>query len=565
MPRQFKNLSLRIKMSLNPVFLIVVLIGVVVYSLLLLDRNERALNDLNDKTFKRASLVAALDGKVNGVHARLYELTAVAANDTDAAKASSLGDALRNEITSIDGKVAAIAAMIGGDSAREKLREDMAKTLKDYAGAAGQVIDMSSNSAYALVFMNSAQQAFDTFTQQQAQLSAMVEKEKEELVERTRSNARDARIVFVAAALLATLFGIAASMLLGMLISRPVIAIAGALRRLAAGDLNIETPYAGRRDEIGAIADALSVFKETASAAGKLEAEREAQRQLQEQRAQKLAELTRRFDREVTGVLETVTTAATDLENTATSMAAAAEQTSRQSTAAMSAAQQASVNVNTVASAAEELASSVDEIGRQVMTSTQVAGKAVAEAAQTNHTVNGLADVSQEIGAVVALINDIASQTNLLALNATIEAARAGEAGKGFAVVASEVKSLANQTAKATEEIAGQVSGMQQATGKAVSAITHIAATIDEVSKIATAIVTAVKQQSAATAEISRNVQEAAAGTTAVSENIGGVSEIAIRAGSAAQHVLEAASRLSQQATALRHQVDRFLGEVKAA
>jgi methyl-accepting chemotaxis protein len=562
---QFKNLSLRTKMSLGPVFLVVVLVGLAVYSLLLLDRNERALYELNNGALKRASLVAALDGKVNGVHARLYQLTAVAANDTDTAKARSLGDALRKEITGIDAKLAAMAAMIGSNSTREKLRDDMAKTLRDYVGAAGQVIDMSSNSAYALVFMNSAQQAFDTFSQQQAQLNAVVEKEKEELVERTRREARHARIIFVAAAVLATLFGIVATLLLGTLISRPVIAIAGALRRLAAGDLNIETPYAGRRDEIGAIADALSVFKETAIAADKMEAEREAQRRLQEQRARKLAELTGHFDREVTGVLETVTTAAAELENTAASMAAAAEQTSRQSAAAMRAAQQASVNVNTVASAAEELASSVDEIDRQVAMSTKVAGKAVAAAAQTNRTVNGLAEVSQKIGAVVALINDIASQTNLLALNAAIEAARAGEAGKGFAVVASEVKSLANQTAKATEEIAGQVSSMQQATGGAVSAITHIAATIGEVSNIATTIVSAVKQQNAATAEISRNVQQAAAGTTAVSENIGGVSQTAIRAGGAAQHVLEAATRLSQQAAALRGQVDRFLGEVKAA
>jgi methyl-accepting chemotaxis protein len=565
MSKWIKDLSLRTKMSLGPVFLILALVAVAVYSLLLLDRNERALHELNEGAFKRAGLVTALDGQVSGIQARLYELTSIAVNDSDAAKAKALGDALRAELKAIDGKVAAMAASVGGDPAREKLRDGIIKTLKDYVDAAGQVIDMSSNSAYALIFMNSAQQAFDAFTQLQAQLGAIVEKEKEQVVERVRSDAQQARIIFITAAVLATLLGVALTLVLGTLISRPVIAIAGALRRLAGGELNIETPYAGRRDEIGAIADALSVFKETAIAAQKMTAERERQRQLQERRAQKLAELTRQFDHEVTGVLETVANAATELEATATAMASAAEQTSRQSAAAMSAAEQAAVNVNTVASAAEELASSVDEIGRQVNVSTQVAGKAVAEAARTNDTINGLAAVSQKIGAVVALINDIASQTNLLALNATIEAARAGDAGKGFAVVASEVKSLATQTAKATEEIAGQVSGMQQATGEAVSAIAHIGTTIADISKIATTIVSAVRQQGAATSEISRNVQQAAAGTTAVSQNIGGVSETATRAGGAAQHVLEAASRLSHEAAALRRQVDRFLGEVKTA
>jgi methyl-accepting chemotaxis protein len=198
-------------------------------------------------------------------------------------------------------------------------------------------------------------------------------------------------------------------------------------------------------------------------------------------------------------------------------------------------------------------------------TSTDVAGKAVDEAARTNRTVKGLSDASQKIGAVVALINDIASQTNLLALNATIEAARAGEAGKGFAVVASEVKSLATQTAKATEDIAGQVAGMQQATGQAVGAIEGISGTIDTLSKIATTIASAIEEQGAATAEISRNVQQAAGGTKTVSENIGGVAQTADRTGGAAGQVLEAATRLSEQSDALRRQVDRFLSEVKAA
>jgi methyl-accepting chemotaxis protein len=200
-----------------------------------------------------------------------------------------------------------------------------------------------------------------------------------------------------------------------------------------------------------------------------------------------------------------------------------------------------------------------------VILSTHVADKAVAEAERTNRTVKSLADASQKIGQVVELISSIAGQTNLLALNATIEAARAGEAGKGFAVVASEVKSLATQTAKATEEIAGQVAGMQHVTGEAVAAIGNIGATIHEISQISAAIVTAVEEQNAATAEIARNVQQASIGTMEVSTNIAGVSDAAARTGGAANDVLEAATRLSTQAEALRRSIDQFLAEVKAA
>jgi methyl-accepting chemotaxis protein len=558
-------MSLRVKMALGPVFLVVAIIGLAAYSLLLLDRNEHALNELSDTGFRRAELLSALDGKVKGIHARLYQLSSVAANDSDAARAKSLADALHKDIGSIDGAFAEMAAMLPNDASIVPLREGMAKTLKDYASAGGRVIDMSSNASYALIFMNTAQEAFDAFAKHEAELQAGVEKDKAALVEQARAGAHNARIVFIAATLIVVAIAGIATLLLGNLISRPVVAIAASLRRLAGGDLTIETAYAGRRDEIGAIAEALGVFKETAVAAEKLTAERERQREQQEQRAQRLADLARRFDQEVTGVLELVGKAGAELQATASSMASAAEQTSAQSSAAMAAARQAAVNVNTVASAAEQLASSVEEIGRQVTLSTTVAGKAVDEARKTNRTIKSLAEASEKIGAVVALINDIASQTNLLALNATIEAARAGEAGKGFAVVASEVKSLATQTAKATEEITGQVANMQQVTGEAVGAIDSIGATIDNISQIATTIASAVEEQGAATSEISRNVQQAATGTSAVSENIGGVSGTAGRTGDAASQVLKAASRLTEQADALRRQVDRFLDEVRAA
>jgi len=563
--RRFNDLSLRVKMSLGPVFLVLALIGLAAYALTLLDSNERALNALSEGAFARTMLVGALDGKVAGVHARLYQLTSVAANDSDAAKAKALGDALRTELANVDNAFAAVATSIEDDPTLTHLGSDMKKTLKDYGDAARQVIDMSSNSSYALIFMNSAQEAFDTFAREQVQLEQACSAEKTELVESLRASMHRARIVFIAATTLATVIAIALTLILGNLIARPFIAMADALKRLAGGDLSIATPYVGRRDEIGAIAEALGVFKDTAIAADKLTAERERQREQQEQRAQKLAELAQRFDLDVSGVLGTVSTAASELHATATTMTDAAEQTSHQSSAAMSAAEEAAANVGTVAAAAEELASSVKEIGRQAAMSKKVADQAVDEAAKTDRSIRSLADASQKIGAVIALINNIASQTNLLALNATIEAARAGEAGRGFSVVANEVKSLATQTAKATEEITEQIGSMQQATGEAVSAIEAIGATIGNISEISSSIAAAVEEQGAATSEISRNVQQAAGGTNSVSRNIGGVTGAAKSTGGAAHQVLEASTRLSEQADALRVQVDRFLSEVKAA
>lgn len=563
--RRFNDLSLRVKMLFGPVFLVLALAALAAYSVTLLNASENSLDQLSNGAFRRAALVAALDSKVSGVHARLYELTSVAANDSDKAKVQAMGESLSHDIAGIEPAFKEMAASVAGEPTLAKLSDVMAKTLKDYASAAGQVIGMSGNSSYALIFMNSAQQAFDAFAKEQAQLGAAVDQEKTLLIAHNRSAAEHARIIFIVATLLAASIAIALTLVLGNLISRPVIALAGLLRRLAAGDLDIETPYAGRRDEIGAIADALGVFKETAVAAQKLTAEREKHAELEAQRAQKLAKLAQQFDQDVAGVLTTVAHAATELQATATTMAEAADQTSQQSSTAMTAAEQAATNVGTVAAAAEELASSVKEIGRQVEMSTDVAGAAVQEAEKTNLTVKSLADASQKIGAVVALINDIASQTNLLALNATIEAARAGEAGKGFTVVASEVKSLAMQTAKATEEIGEQVSTMQRATGDVVTAIEDISSIIGNINKISTAIATAVEEQGAATSQISHNVHQAADGTSVVSENIGGVAGTASRTGTAASQVLEATNRLSHEAEELRRKVDRFLTEVKAA
>ena len=266
-----------------------------------------------------------------------------------------------------------------------------------------------------------------------------------------------------------------------------------------------------------------------------------------------------RISNRVKEVVGIVSSASEELNATAESLSATAEETNGQANAVAAATEEASTNVQAVASAAEELASSTREIGRQISQSNEIARSAVAEANRTNEAVQGLAAAADAIGDVVGLINDIASQTKLLALNATIEAARAGDAGKGFAVVASEVKSLADQTAKATKNIADQIGGMQAATGDAVKAIALISETIGKIDESATAIASAVEQQDAATQEIARNAQEASAGTAEVASNVSGVSEAAQQTGSAATEMLQSSGELTTQANMLREEIDAFI------
>jgi methyl-accepting chemotaxis protein len=353
--------------------------------------------------------------------------------------------------------------------------------------------------------------------------------------------------------------------LTGRSIVNPISGMTEAMKRLAAGDKTVAVPGSGRRDEIGDMAGAVLVFKENMIKAEQLGAEQRAEQQRKEQRQLAVEGFIEEFDRSVSGSLNMLASASTELQTTAQSMTATAEETQRQSAAVAAASEQASTNVQTVASAAEELSSSIAEISRQVSESTRIAAQAVDDAGRTNAQVQALAEAAQKIGDVVKLINDIAGQTNLLALNATIEAARAGEAGKGFAVVASEVKSLATQTAKATDDIAAQVKAIQTATGDSVQAIAGITATIGRVSEIATTIASAVEEQGAATQEIARNVQQASAGTGEVTSNIAGVSQAAGDTGAAATQVLGAAGELARQGETLRADVGKFLASIRAA
>ncbi|WP_158283966.1 HAMP domain-containing methyl-accepting chemotaxis protein [Azospirillum sp. TSO22-1] len=362
-------------------------------------------------------------------------------------------------------------------------------------------------------------------------------------------------------ALLAIIMG--AIYLALLMITAPLGRMTVVMTQLADGHTAIDVPGTSRTDEIGAMAHAVNIFKVNVIARARLEAEQaEIESRLEQERQQAMNRLAGDFEGTVKSVVQTVSAASGDLEQTAAMMAASAETARDKVLAAIKASGRATANVQTVAAAAEELTASIQEIGNRVAQSAAIANQAVEDANRTNTSVEGLAEAADRIGDVVALINTIASQTNLLALNATIEAARAGEAGKGFAVVASEVKNLANQTAKATEEITTQVMAIQGATATSVKAIRDIGKTITEIDQIASAIAAAVQQQSAATQEIARNVQAAADGTQKVAENIGGVGDAVQQTGMAADIVRDASVTLNQQFWRLNEEVDGFTRRV---
>ena len=516
-----------------------------------------------DKTLAMSTL-SAVDDNIHRIRIRAYD----AVLTRDIAKCALLSTEMEKHIVELTGQWSAYKATPLDDEERSsgnQLDAGITNLIVFYRG----IISTAANGDFDGAVLRLSKESTTQFQKAATPLRNLLELQRKQaasLYNKSEEEYASARGLCVSLVIGGLILGVALSWRITVSITRSVARIVTGMGRLAQGDTSIDIRDTDRRDEIGALARALEVFCTNAIEMGRMRSEQEQMRQKAiEDKRQLMHQLANQFDTSVKGVAGSVYSSARQLQGTAETLSAAAEQSSRQSQAVAVAADQASANVQTVAAATEELTASVKEIRRQVSDSSRMARAAVEEASRTNSTIAGLSEAALKIGEVVKLINDIASQTNLLALNATIEAARAGEAGKGFAVVASEVKNLANQTAKATEDIQSQVGQMQSVTGTAVGAIKGITESINGMNEISATIAAAVEQQGAAVNEIARNVAEAAGGTQEVSSNIHGVSVAAAQTGKIAVEALMAANNLISQSETLSKEVDGFVQNIRTA
>ena len=566
MSKIISNSSIKLKISIPIIVMATVCAGLVGYS-------RDALNDLASRSREIAEVQATRLENILNVRLNVTEATVMVRNIAiETREQEMLGYKTRYD-AAVAASYAAIDKLIAMSDTPERIEANRALrgVVKDYFDITDRSIDLGLKNQFEAAVKLALNEGRDARSKVRNAVQPRIDLITEQFARakrETQARADQATTFLIGAAVLGLLFALGlAAVIVVTGITRPLGSLVGVLQRMARGEIESQIKEAARGDEIGAVGRAVEGIKTMVAKKAAEEAER---RQIADaaaaaERKRTMIELADGFERAVGGIVRLVSSASTELQATAQQMTATATQTAGQSNTVAFAAEEASANVNTVASAAEELGASVQEIGRQVSGSADLARRAVKEADQTASQVHDLSRAVTKVGDVVQLISTIAAQTNLLALNATIEAARAGEAGRGFAVVAAEVKELANQTARATDEISGQIGQVQSITGQAVTAIADIATRIREIDGLAGTIAAAVEEQGAATQEIVRNVSEASAGTGAVTGNVASVASAAEETGAAASQVLTSASELSRQSEHLDGQVRHFLQTIRAA
>lgn len=564
--RRLNDTRIARKLFIAPTLITVFMLGMAAVAEYGSRQQSAALDEIANVAIAKDELGVIARTMANTTHVDLFRMVSWLANSNDAAKVAETAKSVRRDIAAVEQALGKLGSSFTFEPIEKKAFDAVASALAEYSAALRTVIDMgSADSGTSLMFMSDADGKFAALDMRLNEMHEVQKKISRATVDAATHTAAQTERMFLGLLIGAVFLAIMVTLLVSRMIARPIVGITEIMSGLSSGNKDVDVPETARGDEIGRMAKAVLVFKENMIHADALSAEQARERRAKEARAQKLEERARSFDENVSGVVRAVSDATVNLQSSALSMSAMANEATQRATIVASASEEASANVQTVAAAAEELAASINEIGQHVRNSSTIAQRAVSDADNTNSVMENLAETAHRIGDIVKLINDIAGQTNLLALNATIEAARAGDAGRGFAVVASEVKSLATQTAKATEDIAAQVTAIQGATQNSVVAIKGIGSTIRQVSEIILSISSAVEEQGVATKGIACNVQQAAAGTGDVSSNIASVSAAASNTGNAADGVLNSARGMAQQAEMLRDEVDRFLAEIRAA
>lgn len=590
-----RNLSISKKLFISPAIFVLALVFLGIVSINSSQQSLETMETLNTQAESKNGAAYRFQRDLQAYNGDVFRLISQMSAGVEEELLAKQREGLRKYIV---GAKASISSFIENGTYTEDelvLLEKLRTELDSYGLAVLDVVDMTEvDVSTAVVMMMTADTAFGTMYKTINDLVKIWQEDSKSQYQQAVSDGEASVQQFIAISVIALLIAGAVTFWITRMIRQPIQALTGAMTELSNGNKSVEIPSHEEQNEIGEMARAVLVFKDNAIEQDRLkdeaelhakeQAERDEVARAEEERrehderereqrdtaekeahAQRVATLIENFEKEVSEVMGTVAMATRELQSTANSMSATAGMSQELAEGVASASSEASRNVQTVASAAEELTSSINEISRQVQQANEVSEKAVIEAGNSTASVSTLAETAKKISEVVDMINDIAGQTNLLALNATIEAARAGDAGKGFAVVASEVKSLANQTARATEEIAQQINDMQLATDSAVSAIANIDSVITSIRQSTVGISSAIEEQSAATNEISRNVQEASNGTSQVSLKIGTVSEKASETGAAAEEVQSAASRLDTLSQKLKDDIEGFLRDVRAA